>query len=101
MRTKPAVLSEQEAIQAVKEIPGWSINDGMLFRELVFANFQEAFSFMTAAALFSEKIDHHPDWSNVYNKVIIRLTTHECGGLSQRDINWAKEANRILKTYGK
>ena len=100
MRAKVRQLSEGEIQQSLKESSDWSIKAGTLYRELTFPNFQDAFAFMTATALLSEKMDHHPDWSNTYNKVIIRLSTHECGGISERDFAWAKAADRILKTYG-
>ncbi len=65
-------------------------------RECRFADFGEAFAFMTEMALFSAQVDHHPEWSNVYNRVNVRLTTHDAGGLSERDIRWAIEADRVL-----
>jgi 4a-hydroxytetrahydrobiopterin dehydratase len=63
---------------------------GAITREFVFADFARAFSFMTQIALVAEKRDHHPEWSNVYNKVRITLTTHDAGGLTQRDIDLAQ-----------
>jgi 4a-hydroxytetrahydrobiopterin dehydratase len=68
-------------------------------RECRFADFGEAFAFMTEMALFSARVDHHPEWSNVYNRVTLRLTTHDEGGLSERDIRWAIEADRVLARY--
>ncbi len=100
MRSKPHVMSDKEIKESLVEVPEWKESNRTLFRELSFPNFQDAFAFMTAAALLSEKMDHHPDWSNTYNKVIIRLATHECGGISERDFAWAKSADKILRTYG-
>jgi 4a-hydroxytetrahydrobiopterin dehydratase len=68
-------------------------------RAFAFADFAEAFAFMTQIALVAERRDHHPEWSNVYNKVSITLTTHDAGGLSQRDIDLALEADRIFQRF--
>ena len=65
-------------------------------REFVFPDFNRAFAFMTQVALAAEKADHHPEWSNVYNKVRVTLTTHDAGGLSQRDVNMAWAIDRLL-----
>lgn len=62
-------------------------------REFVFADFTQAFAFMTQVALVAEKRDHHPEWSNVYNKVVVALTTHDAGGLTQRDLDLAQYMN--------
>jgi 4a-hydroxytetrahydrobiopterin dehydratase len=69
-------------------------------RAFKFTDFAEAFSFMTQIALVAERSDHHPEWSNVYNKVEITLTTHDAGGLTQRDIDLALEADRIFQRFG-
>ncbi|XP_051897487.1 pterin-4-alpha-carbinolamine dehydratase [Pristis pectinata] len=70
---------------------GWAEVEGRdaIYKEFVFKNFNQAFGFMTRVALQAEKMDHHPEWFNVYNKVHITLSTHECGGLSERDIKLA------------
>ncbi|XP_060710149.1 pterin-4-alpha-carbinolamine dehydratase [Hemiscyllium ocellatum] len=70
---------------------GWSDVEGRdaIYKEFVFKNFNQAFGFMTKVALQAEKMDHHPEWFNVYNKVHITLSTHDCGGLSERDIKMA------------
>jgi 4a-hydroxytetrahydrobiopterin dehydratase len=68
-------------------------------RAFAFADFAEAFAFMTQIALVAERRDHHPEWSNVYNKVSITLTTHDAGGLSQRDVDLAHEADRIFQRF--
>lgn len=67
--------------------PGWRLSDDgvAIARQFKFADFREAFSFMTQVALAAERADHHPEWSNVYNRVDIRLTTHDAGGLTERD----------------
>lgn len=69
--------------------PDWDLVSGKLHRELTFANFVEAFSFMSAVALHAEKADHHPEWSNVYNRVTIDLVTHDASGITQLDLDLA------------
>ena len=85
-------LSEAERDAALAELPKWSLRgDGLaITRELRFADFSAAFAFMTRVALAAEKADHHPEWSNVYNRVNVTLTTHDAGGLSARDVALAK-----------
>jgi 4a-hydroxytetrahydrobiopterin dehydratase len=75
---------------------GWSVVDGHLHRELVFADFAEAFAFMTRVALLAEKHDHHPDWSNAWNKVVIDLVSHDVGRITERDVRLAEAVNRLL-----
>ncbi len=68
-------------------------------REYKFADFAEAFGFMSQLALMAERHNHHPEWFNVYNKVQITLTTHDVGGLSQRDIDWARYADQLFDRF--
>ena len=75
----------------------WQLRDNGIERELRFRDFVEAFSFMTAVALCAERMNHHPEWSNVYNKVKIRLTTHDTGGVSERDTALAAEIDRLYQ----
>ncbi len=75
--------------------PFWRIEGAFLCRDFTFENFVEAFSFMTKVALLAEKQDHHPNWSNVYNKVTIRLTSHDTGTLSARDVRLAEAINQL------
>ena len=75
---------------------GWQLEDGHLVREFRFANFVEAFAFMTAVALVAERMNHHPDWSNVYNKVKIRLSTHDAGGITDKDYALASAISQLL-----
>ncbi len=85
-------LLETTAIEtALKDLPGWSYQAGKLHREYRFADFARAFGFMAAAAVTSEAMNHHPDWSNVWNKVIIDLSTHDAGGVTEMDIELAKK----------
>lgn len=84
--------------QALATLPDWTY-DGpgdALYRKFKFKNFSEAFSFMTRVALLAEKADHHPEWSNVYNKVSIKLTTHDADGLTQKDTDLAKKIDALL-----
>jgi 4a-hydroxytetrahydrobiopterin dehydratase len=74
----------------------WSIKDGKLYREFKFSDFVTAFGFMTKVAILSEKANHHPEWSNVYNSVIINLTTHEAGGISKRDFELAQKVSKLV-----
>ena len=75
---------------------GWDIVDGALHRELVFKDFVEAFGFMAMVALLAEKADHHPNWSNVYNRVVIDLVSHDAGGITDRDHALAQAINVAL-----
>jgi 4a-hydroxytetrahydrobiopterin dehydratase len=75
---------------------GWEVVDGRFHRELEFADFSEAFAFMARVALLAEKQDHHPDWSNSWNRVVIDLTSHDVGGLTSRDVRLAEAINRLL-----
>ena len=85
---------------ALPGLPGWTHNDGKLVQTFTFANFSEAFAFMTRVALLADKLDHHPEWSNVYNRVDILLTTHDAGGLTARDIDMARFIDRAAAETG-
>lgn len=76
---------------------GWTMSDGKLHRELEFADFNEAFGFMTRVALLAEKANHHPDWSNSWNRVVIDLVSHDAGGLTARDRDLAEAINRVIR----
>ncbi len=82
-------LAEQEIRQRIAELKGWQLVDDKLEKEFVFRDFVEAFGFMAQVALLAEKQNHHPEWSNVYNRVRIALTTHELDGISERDFRLA------------
>jgi 4a-hydroxytetrahydrobiopterin dehydratase len=85
-----AKLTPDEIQTAMAGVPGWTLNGDGIERTYKFADFTQAFGFMTRVALLAEKADHHPEWSNVYNRVEIRLTTHDAGGLSTRDFALAR-----------
>lgn len=94
-------LTDTERDAALSSVPQWRYapeRGGLIHRELVFADFTQAFAFMTQVAFHAEKADHHPEWFNVYNKVSITLTTHDADGLSQRDIALAHVIDTIAKT---
>ena len=84
-------------------LPDWSYSSergGCLSRNFVFADFVQAFGFMTQLALHAEKMNHHPEWSNVWNRVNIVLTTHDAGGLTERDITLARLADGLAQQFG-
>jgi 4a-hydroxytetrahydrobiopterin dehydratase len=87
-------LSEQEVETRLRSLPGWALRDGKLHRDYAFSDFAEAFAFMARSALAAEKRDHHPEWFNVYNKVVVDLTTHDAGGISERDFALAAEMDK-------
>ena len=87
---RPEKLADSQIQQELKSLPGWSIQNGKLHKEFVFKDFNEAFGFMTRAALHAEKMDHHPEWFNVYNKLKVVLMTHDAGGITSNDIVLAK-----------
>jgi 4a-hydroxytetrahydrobiopterin dehydratase len=91
-------LTDAERTQALAALPDWSLRaDGLAIeRKFKFADFNEAFGFMARVALLADKHDHHPEWSNVYNRVEITLTTHDAGGLSLRDVAMAKAIDALL-----
>ncbi len=93
-----ARMSRAEIEAELAEIPGWSLDaeGAALHRDICLADFSEAFALMTRTALAAEKADHHPEWSNVYNRLSIRLTTHEAGGITKRDFALAKAINGFL-----
>jgi 4a-hydroxytetrahydrobiopterin dehydratase len=92
------LLTPQELAQALETLPDWDIvNSGQAIRRLfTFKDFNAAFGFMTRIAMHAEKLDHHPEWSNVYNKVQVTLTTHSSNGISILDIQLAKIMDRLF-----
>ena len=90
-------LTDAERKAALYELTGWAEVEGRdaIRKSIRFADFNEAFAFMARIALLAERMDHHPEWYNVYNRVDIVLTTHDAGGLSQRDVALARFIDRI------
>lgn len=93
-------LDEDERAAALDRLGEWDYDDARdaLTRSFLFADFSEAFAFMTRVALLAEKFDHHPEWSNVWNRVDILLTTHDAGGLSERDVRMAQAVELLLSS---
>lgn len=89
-------LTSDEITTELARTPGWQLKDDKLHRELKFSSFIDAFGFMTKVALLAETQNHHPEWFNVYGKVIIDLTTHDAGGISAHDFRLARSINDIL-----
>ena len=92
-------LDTQQINDQLLQTPAWSLQDqrgGMIRREYRFADFAQAFGFMAHMALIAEKMDHHPEWFNVYNRVDITLTTHDVQGLSERDFRFARAADDLF-----
>ncbi|MCV0401268.1 MAG: 4a-hydroxytetrahydrobiopterin dehydratase [Nitrosopumilus sp.] len=83
-------LSQSDIEEEIKNLPGWSIVNEKLHKEFEFASFNQAFGFMTRAAMEIEKMNHHPEWFNVYNRITVELTTHDAGGITKNDVNLAK-----------
>ena len=88
-------VSEQEITAALKSLNGWSVLNGKLHKEFKFKSFVQAFGFMSSVALIAEGMNHHPDWSNVYNKVVIDLVTHDLGGISSFDVEFAERVEKL------
>lgn len=93
-----AQLDDDERAAALDELDEWDYDEARdaLTRQFVFADFVEAFGFMTRVAILAEKADHHPEWSNIYNRVDVLLTTHDAGGLSARDVDMARAIEGLL-----
>ena len=89
-------LASRDLEAALTELSGWKLQDGKLYRQFKFPNFPAAFGFMTQMAFYSESAGHHPEWSNVYNRVTVKLTTHDASGITQKDIDWAKKSNTLV-----
>lgn len=93
--TRPKALETAEIEAQLASLTGWALVEGKLHREFRFANFVRAFGFMTSVALVAEKMDHHPEWSNVYSTVVVDLTTHDANGITELDLALAAAMNAI------
>lgn len=89
--------SESEVNERLTLLQGWKLENNYLTKTFIFKDFSEAFGFMGRVALISEVIGHHPDWSGVYNKVVIKLNTHEVGGITDNDFLFAEKVEQLLK----
>ena len=92
---RPEKLTDDQIREELKGLLGWSLENGKLHKEFVFKDFVDAFGFMTKAALHAEKMDHHPEWFNVYNKIRVDLMTHDAGGITTNDVALAKALESI------
>jgi 4a-hydroxytetrahydrobiopterin dehydratase len=88
-------LSQLDIKEELKNLPGWNLINEKLHKEFEFDSFNQAFGFMTRAAMEIEKMNHHPEWFNVYNRITVELTTHDAGGITKNDINLAKILNSL------
>jgi len=93
-------LSPDEIAAIPAALPAWAVLPDRLRREWRFRDFSEAFGFMTRVALAAEQLNHHPEWSNVWNRVVINLTTHDCGGLSNLDLALAQRIDALAVRQG-
>lgn len=93
----PRELSHSDIQDFLKELPDWKVEKGKLHREYLFENFVQAFGFMTSVALTAESMNHHPEWFNVYHKVIVDLSTHSIGGLSNLDAELARKMEALVQ----
>ncbi|MEQ8717448.1 MAG: 4a-hydroxytetrahydrobiopterin dehydratase [Acidimicrobiales bacterium] len=96
MADVPPVLSHEDVDAALADLEGWERDGEFLRRDFEFDDFVEAFSFMAGAALVAEKLFHHPEWSNVYNRVSIAITTHDAGGLTDNDLEFARRVSSLV-----
>ncbi|QDU68481.1 4a-hydroxytetrahydrobiopterin dehydratase [Engelhardtia mirabilis] len=97
---RPTKLTEAEIEQRAGDLKAWSVEAGKLHRAYRFPNFDEAFGFMSAVALEAKALDHHPEWSNVYDRVVIDLTTHDAGGLTKLDFILAARCEQLAADFG-
>ena len=89
------LLDDREVRAAIAPLKDWSFTEGRLRKQFAFPDFTRAFAFMTRVALVAEKMDHHPDWANVYNRVTIELWTHDLGGVSGMDVELARRIEAV------
>ncbi len=92
---RPSKMTDEEIRNKLANVPGWEMIDGKLHRSFKFENFSRAFGFMNSLALVAEAKNHHPEWSNVYNRVVIDLQTHDAGGITGLDFELAAAANDL------
>ena len=93
-----SLLEQNQLDYFIEKNPSWIIENKTIRKEFRFDNFIEAFGFMSKVALLSERMDHHPNWQNTYNKVTIELTTHDSGGITNNDIELAKAIDKLIDT---
>lgn len=94
---RPTMLTQAELEEAVRQLPGWTYLAGKLHREYKFADFVHAFGFMATASMAIEAMNHHPEWSNVYGRVTVDLSTHDAGGITELDVELAGKLEKIAR----
>ena len=97
---RPLKLDAAEITRRLQSLPGWELKDGKLHRQFAFPDFAEAFRFMTAVAAEAERLQHHPEWSNVYNRVTVDLVTHDAAGITALDFELAGRAQQLAGRAG-
>ncbi len=95
-RSSIAILDPAALAEVLSQLPAWRVDDGALTRTFRFPDFRAAFGFMTRVALVAEEMDHHPDWRNAYGTVEVRLSTHDTGGITPRDVTLAGEMEHVF-----
>lgn len=90
-------LTGEQIASALTSLAGWSLENGKLHREYRFPDFVHAFGFMAASAVAIEAMNHHPEWFNVWNRVVVDLTTHDAGGVTQKDVRLAEKLEAIAQ----
>jgi 4a-hydroxytetrahydrobiopterin dehydratase len=93
-------LTEDELAAALAEMPDWTVKDGKLYRQYKFPSFAQAMGWMMSAAILADKLDHHPEWSNVYNRVTVNLVTHSLNNqISHLDVELARQMEKLFTVY--
>jgi len=93
------LISENELAAALNRLPQWAVHNGQLTRTFCFRDFVAAFGWMTQVALVAERLNHHPEWRNVWNRVEVALTTHDAGGITERDVALAEAMEQLANPY--
>ena len=96
---RPTKLADADVTQRLAALPAWTVKDGKLHRELTFPDFTQAFAFMTDVAREADALDHHPEWFNVYNRVVIDLATHDASGITTLDFELARRAEDLARRH--
>ncbi len=96
---RPLALTSDQVDSALRELQGWSLRGGKLHAEFVFADFAAAFGFMAAVATEAARMDHHPEWTNVYSRVSVDLVTHDVDGITELDVQLAATMSALAKGF--
>ena len=98
--TRPSPLTADQIASALDDLSGWTVVDAKLHQEFHFADFSTAFGFMAACATVAQAMDHHTEWSNVYSTVVVDLSTHDAGGITELDVELAGRVSGFAETFG-